>query len=184
MLYIIRHGKTDWNARYKIQGRTDIPLNEEGRMMAASAREDVAKINFDLCYSSPLSRAYETAKILLEGTDTPIITDDRLLEMAFGEYEGNENVAKHPEINLNLLFNDPENYVADRGAESFEELFGRTGAFMKELVLPKVYEGQNILIVGHGAMNCSIISGLYGYSRADFWKGMTGNCQLVELKLD
>ena len=40
MLYIIRHGKTDWNVRHKMQGRTDIPLNEEGRQMAEAAREE------------------------------------------------------------------------------------------------------------------------------------------------
>nr|WP_330419241.1 histidine phosphatase family protein [Lachnospira eligens] len=62
MLYIMRHGKTDWNACHKLQGRTDIPLNDEGRMMAAEAGEKYADIHFDECYSSPLARAKETAR--------------------------------------------------------------------------------------------------------------------------
>ena len=51
MLYIMRHGRTDWNVRHKLQGRTDIPLNDEGRMMAAEAGEKYADIHFDECYS-------------------------------------------------------------------------------------------------------------------------------------
>ena len=64
MLYIIRHGKTDWNVRHKMQGRTDIPLNEEGRQMAEAAREDYRDVHFDICFCSPLIRAKETAEIL------------------------------------------------------------------------------------------------------------------------
>ena len=65
MLYIIRHGKTDWNVRHKMQGRTDIPLNEEGRQMAEAAREEYRDVHFDICFCSPLIRARETAEILL-----------------------------------------------------------------------------------------------------------------------
>lgn len=91
MLYIMRHGKTDWNACHKLQGRTDIPLNDKGRMMAAEAGEKYADIHFDECYSSPLARAKETAEIFLKGRGVPVYTDDRLVEMGFGIYEGIEN---------------------------------------------------------------------------------------------
>ena len=69
MLYIIRHGKTDWNDRHKLQGRTDVPLNEEGRRMAEEAREAYRDVHFDICFCSPLIRAKETAEILLRGRD-------------------------------------------------------------------------------------------------------------------
>ena len=49
MLYIIRHGKTDWNDRHKLQGRTDVPLNEEGRQMAEKAREEGLRAKYDTC---------------------------------------------------------------------------------------------------------------------------------------
>ena len=84
MPYIIRHGKTDWNVRHKMQGRTDIPLNEEGRQMAEAAREEYRDVHFDICFCSPLIRARETAEILLRGRDVPIVTDNRLMEMSFG----------------------------------------------------------------------------------------------------
>ncbi len=181
MLYIIRHGKTDWNAIYKLQGRTDTALNEEGRLMARKAAQDCADIDLDICYTSPLIRAKETAEILLDGRDIPLICDERLVEMGFGEYEGMERCFDIPDCNVRVLFINPEQYRADRGAESLEELFGRTKAFLDELVYPKLQEGKNVLIVGHGAMNCSIVSRIRGYDLARFWEGMTDNCKLVRL---
>ena len=133
MLYIIRHGKTDWNNLWKIQGRTDIPLNEEGRTMAKKAAEEYKDINFDIAFSSPLIRARETAEILLKGRDIPIINDDRLMEMSFGAYEGFEKCFDSPNCPLNVFFKTPEKYVVPvEGAESMEELFKRTGEFLKE----------------------------------------------------
>ena len=63
MLYIMRHGRTDWNEQYRLQGGTDIPLNEEGRRMAREAAETYRDVEFDLCYVSPLQRARETAEL-------------------------------------------------------------------------------------------------------------------------
>ena len=54
MLYIMRHGKTDWNAVHRLQGSEDIPLNEEGRQMARDARKKYGDLRFDICYCSPL----------------------------------------------------------------------------------------------------------------------------------
>ena len=136
MLYILRHGKTDWNAAFKLQGRTDIKLNEEGREMAQDAAIQARDIDFDICFSSPLIRALETARIVLHDRDIPIECDDRLMEMCFGEYEGIERSFDIPDCPINALFKDPVNYTADKGAESFEELFERTGDFLNE----KIYE--------------------------------------------
>lgn len=74
MLYIMRHGKTDWNAKHKLQGRTDIPLNEEGIQMAEQAKEKYKDVNFDICYCSPLVRAKQTAEIVLEGRNLLYMT--------------------------------------------------------------------------------------------------------------
>lgn len=182
MLYIMRHGKTDWNAKYKMQGRTDIPLNEEGRAMARAAREKYKDIAIDICYSSPLLRAKETAEIFLEGREVPILLDDRLMEMSFGAAEGTENVFSKPDLAVYRLFKDPVNYVAEAGAESFEELFARTGEFLAEVAEPLLAQGKNVLIVGHGAMNSSIINRVRGIPLERFWETLGGNCELVELR--
>ena len=107
MLYIMRHGKTDWNTLGKLQGRTDIPLNDEGRAMAEKARTEYRDVHFDVCYCSPLSRAKETAEIFLKGREIPILPDDRLVEMGFGRYEGMEGVSTDPDCPISVLFQEP-----------------------------------------------------------------------------
>ena len=108
MLYIMRHGKTEWNKKKKLQGRTDIPLCREGIEMAEKAREEYKDVHLDVCYCSPLVRARKTAEIVLGGRNIPIIPDDRLKEMSFGEYEGIENSFDIPDCPINLLFFHPE----------------------------------------------------------------------------
>lgn len=181
MLYIMRHGKTDWNALHKLQGRTDIPLNEEGRMMARKAAEEYGNLHFDICYSSPLVRAKETAEIFFADKNVPIYTDERLQEMSFGIYEGIENSFSIKDCPINVLFKKPEKYCVVEGGESFEALFERTGAFVDEVIIPELEQGKDILIVGHGAMNCSIIAKFKGTPLDRFWDGMTGNCQLIKI---
>ena len=112
MLYIMRHGKTEWNELHKLQGQTDIPLNENGRKMAREAGKRYREIRFDICYCSPLIRAKETAELVLEGRAVPIVTDDRLMEMCFGEYEGIENSFALPDCPINLAFQAPERFVS------------------------------------------------------------------------
>ena len=182
MLYIMRHGRTDWNDRHKLQGRTDIPLNEEGRRMAEAAGEEYRDIPLDLCFCSPLVRARETAEIVLRGRDIPIRTDDRLREMSFGSYEGTENSFSIPDCPVNVIFRKPEAYTESvSGAETFDELFARTGEFLREVIDPLMEQGKNVLIVGHGAMNLSIISQVRGLPIADFWKPGIEACRMTRL---
>ena len=182
MLYIIRHGKTDWNELHRLQGRTDVPLNDEGRRMAEEAREAYRDIHFDVCFCSPLSRARETAEILLRGRDVPVLTDDRLAEMGFGSYEGLENSFQIPDCPINVLFRSPEKYDSPPGgAESLDELFARTGAFLRERAEPLLKEGKDVLIVGHGAMNSSIVCQVRQLPRSQFWSAGIENCRLMRL---
>ncbi|MGN0682755.1 MAG: histidine phosphatase family protein [Oscillospiraceae bacterium] len=182
MLYIMRHGKTDWNAVHRLQGRTDVPLNDEGRAMARAAALEYKDVHFDICYCSPLIRARETAEILLSGRSVPIITDERLVEMCFGEYEGVENCFEIPDCPIVTLFKEPQNYTAPvSGAESLNELYARTGEFLREVVQPLLAEGKDVLIVGHGAMNCAILCQVKNIPLKDFWKAGIDNCKLIRL---
>lgn len=182
MLYIIRHGKTEWNEIHKLQGRTDIPLNEEGRAMAREAADRYKDIHFDICFCSPLVRARETAEILLEGRDVPITFDDRLIEMSFGIYEGVENSFAVGDCPVNVLFEHPEQYEPVPEGESLEQLYARTGEFIADVVNPLLDEGKDVLIVGHGAMNSSIVCQIKDVPLKDFWSAGIENCKLMQLK--
>ena len=182
MLYLMRHGKTDWNEIKKIQGQSDIPLNEEGRRSAEEARAANADLSFDICFCSTLVRAKETAEIFLSGTGTPVVYDDRLKEIGFGIYEGFEHVFEHPECPVRVLFKDPVHYRAQGGAESLEELKARTDAVLDEVILPEVQAGKNVLIVAHGGVGASILSRFRNTPRERFWEdNLLGNCELVRI---
>ena len=182
-LYIMRHGRTDWNDRHKLQGQTETELNEAGRKMAAAAAVEYKNVNFDTVFCSPLKRAVETAQIVLEGRNIPLIIDERLKEVSFGIYEGIENSFDIPDCPVNRFFFEPEKYTkAPEGAENIDELMARTGEFLKEKVEPELNAGRDVLIVGHGAMNSAIITQVKNRDKSEFWKDGIENCKLMRLK--
>ena len=181
----MRHGKTDWNELKKLQGQTDVPLNEEGRSMAVAAGREYAGIHLDACYCSPLVRAVETAELFFKerGEKIPIIYDDRLKEMGFGIYEGVEKSFGLLDCPVNVFFKHPEEYIEPvEGGESLDALFARTGEFLQEKIYPELDKGRDILIVGHGAMNSSIICQIkYAGDRSRFWEDGIPNCKMMKL---
>lgn len=89
LLYLVRHGETDWNSQRRIQGTTDIPLNDTGREQAARTGRLLARRDWNAVIASPLSRAFETASIIAAELGLPEPTaDDRLVERNYGEAEG------------------------------------------------------------------------------------------------
>ena len=83
-IYLIRHGETSWNTLGRLQGRTDIELNENGIRLAKITGEKLKDVHFDLAIASPLKRAYETAGLVLGDRNIPILTDERIEEISFG----------------------------------------------------------------------------------------------------
>ena len=180
-LYVLRHGKTDWNAIKKLQGQVDIPLNDEGRTMAKEAAARYADTKFDMCFCSPLVRAKETAGIFLLQRNIPVEYDDRLKEISFGDYEGLEYLQLPDDHPVKTLFKDPEAYIPAPNGESVKDLLKRTGSFLDDKVYPALDEGKNVIIVGHGAMNSSIILNVKHLPVNRLWDEGIENCVLKKL---
>lgn len=146
---IIRHGQTDYNYEGKIQGRSNIPLNDAGRRDCKKLKYNIKDEQFDICFSSSLIRAVETAMILV-GDRVEIKIDDRLMERNFGKLEGMSfkkyDGVKYWDYNLNL---------DDNGIEPVQDIIKRVNSFIN--YLEKNYKDKNILIVTHG----SIVRGLH-----------------------
>ena len=86
---ILRHGQTDWNIDFRLQGVTDIPLNETGIAQARDAAAVIDPADWDLILTSPLSRARDTAQIVAEVNGLgDALVETLLLERSFGEAEG------------------------------------------------------------------------------------------------
>ena len=142
-LYIIRHGETAGNKKALLLGRgTDSPLNEKGREQAQNAAEQFrsAGIRFDRVFSSPLIRAVETARIV-SGQEPE--TDDRLIEMERGPYEGADLKKIPPE--LAYFFSDFVRHPAPEGMESLESICARAKDLLAELKVLEELQGPEKL---------------------------------------
>lgn len=182
-LYIIRHGETDWNVQRRFQGRSDIPLNEEGRRLARITSEALNDVPFARIYTSPLKRAYETAMLIKGERDIPVMIEPRIIEIGFGEYEGlccgkdNYNI---PDPAFMNFFDKPEAYKPPRGAEGIDELRARTADFLQEIVHNKDMENDIILVSTHGAALRGLLSNINNIGIPDFWKGgVHKNCAVT-----
>lgn len=185
-LYFVRHGETDWNKARKIQGQVDIPLNAFGRHLAEATRDGLSDISFDICYSSPMSRAVETAECILEGRDVPVIKDDRIVEMAFGEWEGrccSKEGWDLPE-SFRLYFSDPEHFEPAEGGETFADVKKRTGEFLSELYQKEEYKDFNILVTTHGAALGGLLNNIKNLPLSQYWgTGVHKNCGVTEVEV-
>lgn len=153
-LYLVRHGETEWNRQRRIQGSTDIPLNETGRLQAARAGKILARRDWDGIASSPLSRAYETASIIasMVGLDAPHRIDD-LVERAYGEAEG------LTDRELSRRF--PRG-VEVPGRESREDVAGRVISSL--LVLAETHPGKHFIIATHGGVIRTVLNSVAPYA--------------------
>ena len=109
-LYIVRHGKTDWNIMGLLQGQTNIELNEEGINDARKLSKEINLNEIDLCISSSLERAKQTAEILTNNK-IKIIYDDMIVERGFGNYEGKKINYDLIENQWNYKLNDSSNNI-------------------------------------------------------------------------
>lgn len=177
-IYMIRHGETQWNKERKLQGRADIPLNEYGIQLAKITADALQSIPFTKIYSSPLSRALETARILAHKRPVEILTDDRLVEMGFGEGEGAsiELIYTHPELAVYDFIHSPENYIPPVGGESFAQLYSRCDNFIREVIIPAEKNCDYMMIVGHGALIRGLIHCINSRPTRDFWIKTHKNC--------
>lgn len=185
-LYFVRHGETDWNKVRRLQGQVDIPLNEFGRHLAVQTGKGLSGIPFAVCISSPLSRARETGELILAGRDVPLVTDERIIEMAFGEWEGgccSKEGWNLPE-EFHHFFDAPEKYRAPEGGEDFAAVKKRTGEFLEELYRREDLKDKHVLITTHGAALCALLNNIKEKPLSDFWGGgVHKNCAVTEVEV-
>lgn len=183
-IYFVRHGETDWNKERKIQGQVDIPLNEFGRHLARETAKGLRDVPFDVCFTSPLGRARETAEIILQGRDVPILEDKRILEMNFGVLEGKCCSKEGWDVpdSFQMFFDDPVHYQAPEGGEDFQAVRERTGDFLNWLFAQEQYRDSTVLVTTHGAAMAGLLNNLKKKPLAEYWGvGVHKNCGVTEV---
>ena len=155
VLYIVRHGTTDWNQLGRIQGHMDIPLNDAGRAQARLASRRLAPWGATALYSSDLLRAYETAKIIGQSIGLGVVQKPGLREINFGVWQG----LSSPQIRER----DPEVYAARRanpydiapaGAETWRQFYDRAVQAIQEILATT--EAQRFIVVTHSGI-CTVV---------------------------
>lgn len=181
MIYIIRHGQTEMNRANVLQGRSDYPLNEVGRQQAEQAGERFVKagIVFQRVFSSPLSRAVQTAQLVSGFSKATIIMDERLIEMDYGPYEGMN--LKEPAPEVIAFFRDFQHTPAPEGMEQLSEVVRRSGVFLEEI--RELAETENILISTHAIAMKGLLEYLTPQSCGAYWSKYIGNCDVYTAQI-
>lgn len=147
--YFFRHGQTDWNKVRRIQGHSNIPLNEQGKSEATELSDFVKTLDLEIVYSSDLDRAFETAQIATHGLDLEIIKEARLREANFGDAEG-RTIPEIVELFGNDLWEkfmkvDPNNMnIGFPGGETRADSIKRMRSFIDEVRKENQYERVGI----------------------------------------
>jgi len=161
-LLLARHGETDWNRELRIQGSSDIELNELGLKQAHALAQELEHVELDAIYASDLSRARATAEAVAASHGLEVRLDARLRERSFGSWEGltREDIAERPEEH--------------HDGESDEEVRERVLAAVKSIAA--AHPGEQVLVVSHGGALNSLWHHALGV-RIERW----ANCAVYKL---
>jgi probable phosphoglycerate mutase len=162
LVFVARHGETDWNAAGRWQGHTDVPLNDHGRTQAKALAGRLREARLAGVVASDLARAHETARIVAAELGVTLAYVERdLRERSFGVFEGltrDECEARHGEA--------WRAWMADRrppeGAEGIEALTGRIVAAVGRAAEGVAREGEPALVVTHGGALRAVVASVTG----------------------
>ena len=166
---LVRHGETTWNREGRYQGQIDTPLSPFGQEQGQKLGEALQSIPIDVCYSSPLSRCYQTAERCAAPHGLTVNKDERLLEINHGEWEG--LLASDVEARWPELLRRWRTTVVDvkmPGGEMLEDVRRRAMLALQEYALR--HPGETVLVAAHDAVNKAGLCSLLDVSLAHFWR--------------
>jgi broad specificity phosphatase PhoE len=168
-IYLVRHGQTAWNKEEIFRGRTDVPLDETGLKQAELVGQYFNGLEIDAIYSSPLSRALQTAQKIAQFHNLKVQPLDGIVDMSFGKWEGRP----HQEIREN----DKETYrqwveephlVRLPGGEGLDDVRTRTMAALVEVI--RDHLGKTLILVSHRVICKVLICAVLGLDNSHFWQ--------------
>jgi alpha-ribazole phosphatase len=169
VIYLIRHGRTAWNVEEVFRGRTDMPLDDQGRRQADAVAGALADEPVTAVYSSPLQRAVLTAAPVASAHGVETQLDDRLTDLHFGEWEGKrltEVRERWPDL-FAQWERDPGS-VTFPGGESLAMVRERALAAMDEIAAR--HKAQAAVIVSHRVVTKVLLCAVLGLDDSHFWQ--------------
>ncbi len=168
-IYLIRHGESEGNKEKRFRGREDFPLSEAGKEQVRNLGIALKDSGIQLIYSSPLIRAYDTARAVAETTGAKIITEPDFRSIALGEWEGKtkEEIEKLYPEEFRIWLSNPEK-LRMPGFEPIPSLRRRAMRALNRVV--RENPGKTIAVVSHTAVLKVIFAGILGLKPPYFWK--------------
>lgn len=173
-IVLIRHGETEWNRLGRFQGRTDVPLNQEGLEQADRLAQRLKEAPLTKIYTSPLSRARKTAEIVNDYHGVEVILQEGLTEVDHGHWTGmfKSQVIEMDGERYKIWLARPDTLVMPEG-ESLAEVYQRSVGAIQKIVESSVDEA--ILVCSHDAVNKVLLCHFFGLELSSFWKFKQGN---------
>ena len=165
----------------------DIPLAPEGIELAEKTGKALRDVPFDICFTSPLTRARQTAQCVLGDREIPVIEDKRIQEIDFGVLEGTQFKDAQGKIvsrEMDIFFEDPLNFKRPENGENISDILKRTREFWIEKTTDPALADKTVLVSSHGCAVRALLQNIY-QDPAHFWHGcVPPNCSinLVEVK--
>jgi broad specificity phosphatase PhoE len=171
VLYLARHGETDFNMKRIFQGRSDIPLNEKGLNQARALKKLLETVPLTRAYVSPLNRAMTTASIVLEGRDIVPVVEGRLIEIDFGAWEAVPEVeVKERWVDDYLDYRTDMSRFRPQSGESAREAQIRAGEWWDEILEKFKSPDEHILVVAHQSLNAILACHVAGIGLEKAWE--------------
>ena len=174
-ILLVRHGETDWNREKIFRGVNDVPLNDNGRHQAALVAEALSSYRIDAGYTSPLSRAAETASMVLEPHNIQAKPHEGLLDFNYGDWTGKTDsevatrwLAEHD------AWNARPHEARIPGGDTLQDVYHRAFAAMEEIA--RSHDGQTVALFAHRVVNKLLILGALGLALDRFPFILQGNC--------
>lgn len=169
-LILVRHGQSLWNLEDRFTGWIDVPLTEVGQQEARAAGKKLAGTRIDVAYTSDLTRAQTTLKLMLDemGVDVPTIRNKALNERHYGDLQGlnkTRTAEKYGAEQVKVWRRSYDVPPPGEEGESLEMTAARTLPFFERCILGDIAQGKNVLVVAHGNSNRSIVMELDKLSR-------------------
>ncbi len=182
-IILVRHGETTWNVEGRYQGQIDTPLSEKGLEQGRRAANALKDVHIDACVSSPLSRAFQTCSFAAEMHGLPVVTDERLLEIAHGEWEGTfaDDIERNYPEEFRLWHTNPDK-VQMPGGENLEDVRRRVRAALDDIAAR--YEGKTVLVAAHDAVNKVAVCDVMGLPMSSFWQVKQDNACINVLECE
>ncbi len=172
LLVLVRHGQSIWNAEDRFTGWVDVPLSAKGIEEARQAGRLLKEANyrFDVAYTSVLSRAEDTLKLMLEemGVELPVIRDAALNERMYGNLQGLNKQKMRDIYGDHIVQLWRRSYdIPPPGGEALKDTAERTIPFFERCIMGDIQQGKNVLVAAHGNSNRSIVMVLDNLSKEE-----------------